>query len=365
MGFRFRKSFKIAPGVKINIGKKSTSLSLGGKGARYTISSTGRKTTTVGIPGTGISYSQSSSSKSRSNIEKQRLRENEHKLKELEREMVLLEAEYEVEEYNEHINLITSIHKDYIEFWDWKSINSKPIPFEPGTKGPNELEAIKKLEIYKSNLLAKIFKFIEKRKIEELKSDIVSAKEKDNELLSSWEHLNKLSSSILSKDLDSYLAVLDEVNPLYNLLDYIDYFEFYAIDEYTMIVDFNIIIDDVVPQQSKSLTKTGKLSVRNLTKTNYYSLVQDHVCSCVICIARHLFALLPLETVIINTQYEILNTETGHEESSTILSVKIDKDKLNSLNLDLIDPSDSINNFEHNMKFLKTKGFQPIDKISL
>ena len=50
MGFRFRKSIKIAPGVRVNIGKKSTSISFGGKGARYTVSSTGRKTASVGIP---------------------------------------------------------------------------------------------------------------------------------------------------------------------------------------------------------------------------------------------------------------------------------------------------------------------------
>ena len=56
MGFRFRKSIKIAPGVRVNIGKKSTSISFGGKGARYTVSSTGRKTASVGIPGTGLSY---------------------------------------------------------------------------------------------------------------------------------------------------------------------------------------------------------------------------------------------------------------------------------------------------------------------
>ena len=61
MGFRFRKRGKIAPGVKLNFGKKSTSVSFGGKGAHYTISSTGRKTSTVGIPGTGISYSSTQS----------------------------------------------------------------------------------------------------------------------------------------------------------------------------------------------------------------------------------------------------------------------------------------------------------------
>ena len=55
MGLRFRKSIKIAPGVKINLNKKSTSVTFGGKGVHYTASSTGKKTASVGIPGTGIS----------------------------------------------------------------------------------------------------------------------------------------------------------------------------------------------------------------------------------------------------------------------------------------------------------------------
>lgn len=57
MGWRFRKSIRILPGVKINLNKKSTSVTIGGKGAKKTISSTGRKTTTIGFSGTGVSYS--------------------------------------------------------------------------------------------------------------------------------------------------------------------------------------------------------------------------------------------------------------------------------------------------------------------
>jgi Flp pilus assembly protein TadB len=63
MGTRFRKSVKLAPGVRVNFGKKSSSISFGGKGARYTVSTTGRKTSTVGVPGTGLSYVHTSGSK--------------------------------------------------------------------------------------------------------------------------------------------------------------------------------------------------------------------------------------------------------------------------------------------------------------
>lgn len=60
MGFRFRKSFKIAPGVRVNVGKKSVGISAGVKGARVSVNSKGRVTKTVGIPGTGLSYTDTS-----------------------------------------------------------------------------------------------------------------------------------------------------------------------------------------------------------------------------------------------------------------------------------------------------------------
>lgn len=65
MAVRFRKSIKIAPGVRFNINKKSVGLTIGGKGAKYTVNSRGRRTATVGLPGTGLSYSQTSNSKKR------------------------------------------------------------------------------------------------------------------------------------------------------------------------------------------------------------------------------------------------------------------------------------------------------------
>lgn len=63
MGFRFHKSFKVAPGIRINVGKKSAGLSLGKKGARVSINTKGHKRATVGIPGTGLSYSTSLNNK--------------------------------------------------------------------------------------------------------------------------------------------------------------------------------------------------------------------------------------------------------------------------------------------------------------
>jgi hypothetical protein len=61
----FRKSFKVAPGVHINISRRGTGVSFGGRGAHVSFSPTGRVTKTVSIPGTGIYYRDVSTMNSR------------------------------------------------------------------------------------------------------------------------------------------------------------------------------------------------------------------------------------------------------------------------------------------------------------
>ncbi|MEM5769811.1 MAG: DUF4236 domain-containing protein [Bacillota bacterium] len=51
-----RKSIKIAPGIKLNLNKKSMSLTAGTKSARITMNSKGAMRASVGIPGTGPSH---------------------------------------------------------------------------------------------------------------------------------------------------------------------------------------------------------------------------------------------------------------------------------------------------------------------
>jgi hypothetical protein len=54
MGFRMRKSIKVAPGVRVNVSKRGVGASVGGKGGRYSVHSSGRRTVSAGsgvIPG--------------------------------------------------------------------------------------------------------------------------------------------------------------------------------------------------------------------------------------------------------------------------------------------------------------------------
>lgn len=65
MGFRARKSISIAKGVRLNISKTGVGISVGTKGLRHSVHSSGRRTRSVGIPGTGIGWVSSSSGSKR------------------------------------------------------------------------------------------------------------------------------------------------------------------------------------------------------------------------------------------------------------------------------------------------------------
>lgn len=56
MGFRMRKSFKVIPGVRLTVSPSGLGVSAGVRGARYSVHSSGRRTKSVGIPGTGLGW---------------------------------------------------------------------------------------------------------------------------------------------------------------------------------------------------------------------------------------------------------------------------------------------------------------------
>ena len=62
MTLRFRKRIKIIPGIWLNLSKRGVSTSIGRRGMTVNLKGDQVKTT-VGIPGSGISYSETSSAK--------------------------------------------------------------------------------------------------------------------------------------------------------------------------------------------------------------------------------------------------------------------------------------------------------------
>ena len=328
MGLCFRKSITIAPGVRINLSKSGPSLSFGKKGIRETISANGRSTTSIGIPGTGVYYKKSYDLKKLGKGKdktsgKDKSKESEAKAaaaaaKAQEKQALIEQNSAKVAEYENYVNSIKSVHKATDGYIDWVSLNKGDIP----------TNIVRGSETYKE-----------------------------------WEELKKFSERIVAGDTDAYLEVINEIRPYDDLLEYGSSFEVGTDNPEVLEVEFHIKSEEVVPNIELSLKASGEISEKEMSKTNYYALMQDYVCSTVIRVARDSFALLPVEKVYVHAVDEVLNTATGHQDEVTFVSVEFDRNRLQSLNMEMIDPSDAVAGFNHNMKFAKTTGFKPVERI--
>ena len=128
-------------------------------------------------------------------------------------------------------------------------------------------------------------------------------------------------------------------------------------------MEFHVKSDEVVPDREYILDEKGALKEKDLSKSAYYDMLQDYVCSCMLRIARDSFALLPIQRVAIHAVDKALNTATGREEENTIVSVCVERAQLEQVDFDRLDPSDALNAFPIRMDFKKTKGFAPVDRI--
>lgn len=352
MGLRLRKSFTICKGVKVNLGKMGSSLSFGTRGLRHTINLNAKKVHAEEVPETGASnVLVSSDKKSAPNVLLSDTKEFNR------------DAKKAVQEYNQMIAVIRGLHKYADEEIDWNIVHNSPEPFNINAIGPRARIAKEKLNNYEPSVSEKIFRFQLDKKLNELKAEVKRSMQEDEEIYNGWRNLVDLAGNIIRGNIDSYFEVINEMKPLDDLLEFGIDFEFGANSSDTIHVEFVIDSKTVVPYFSLSLTEHGKLTKKNLTKTLYYELIQAYVSSSAIRIARDMFALLPVEKTIVHIVDNRLNTQNGNIEKITVLSVEFDRKKLNSLNFDLINPAEALNNFRYNMNFSKTWGLEAVDRI--
>lgn len=310
MGLRFRKSVSLFPGVRLNFGKTGMSVSAGVPGFRKTIHTSGRVTTSVGIPGTGIYYVDTK------NPNSQRNRSNNRPAQQAEQTYIPetprataapVEQSYIAEEhYSAPTSVeqpvavsqidtaaVTAIHKTSDDTIDWTEMLVSAVPPDAS---------------YNAEM---------------------------------WRYYHEFAPKVLSGDIDTYLQLIYEVNPLDDLLAYGGNFEFGTDNAQKIEVEFSV---------NESALISAK---RQLNSVQYNLLLQDFVCSVCIRIARDMFALLPINHVIVHA---VMNGDT-------VVSVDFDRAKLSKVKFGYIDPSDTVSTFNCRMSFTENGGFSAVNQL--
>jgi hypothetical protein len=327
MGLNFRKSISLGKGLKLNLSKSGPSVSFGKSGLRQSINLKGQARTTVGIPGTGIYYTKTSNVKNLvggltgkdKNAKNKKAAKKEVEAKSASKtkaiaaqkennEELIKASQARIEEFAAGIDAIKSVHKQSDGYIDWEAIAN----------------------------------------------GAVSGQLKD---------LQPFAQSILAGDIDSYFKVIAEVGPFDDLLEYGSCFEVGTDDPSILEIEFQVKSDDIIPKEYPDMKADGEIVMKDFTKSAYYDLVQDYVSSTMLRVARDTFALLPVKEVVIHAVDKVLNPATGNDEEVTIVSAKVKRDALATLNFERIDPSDCLESFESNVRFRKTAGYAPVDRV--
>jgi hypothetical protein len=325
MGLNFHKTIKIAPGVNLNIGKTGVGVSVGTRGARFSVNSKGQTRQTFSIPGTGISYTSTSSVKK------------------------TIEKLTGTGETRKSTSKSASTRKAGTKTAAVKEVHPTPEEQEYAAANAEQIQALK--EIHKFHLDP-----VDWQKI-------ANTPQAAGQSFAAWQKMNTLAQGILANNYDTMTDAVEELKIFDEIAKYGSGFEMGMREDGIAAVEFDIAAENVMPTTVVSITASGKLSEKAMSKSAYFDLEQDYVCSTVLRIAADLFALLPVDQVLIHAKEQQLNSATGNEEEICILSSLIERRQFEKINLDKVDPSDCLESFDTRMKFLKTKGFVPVEPI--
>lgn len=278
-----------------------------------------------------------------------------------------------VDEWERYISELITLHTNLADSIDWKSTATLPSPTSPTPDSAHENNAKADLDNFKpGGFFAKLLGGDAKRQAR-LQQALMEAPAKDQAAfdkaqakyevdLKDWEQDTAMARRLLAGDEQAIAEVIRELQTL-SKEDLIGSSVQFTIENGTLHAVPSVHSDEIIPDYRRKQLASGKLSESKMPVGQFNELYQDYVASVALKVAGDMFQMLPLDEVYVTCQTSMLNTATGRKAPMAILSVHFVRSTFKKLNLRLIDPSDSMKNFNHRMAFKKTSGFQPIEPL--
>ena len=323
----------------------------------------------MGYKGT-IRAIQAEINRSRREAQK-RHREAQRQLAAQQRALEVERVALEVEVHEARIAAIQTVHHEVSQDIDWSELAQLPEPPAPEPVSRNEDAARRDLDAFRPSSILKKRAERKRQALEEAvkqaaqadQAEYAEAQREHQASVAEWKETTEIARRVLSGDTVAYSDALAMLQPFTDIEELGSSVRCEFLSPRLATATLNVAGESTIPSESKKQLATGKLSVKQMTKTAFYEIYQDFVCSSVLRIASELTHLLPTTAVVITAVDRMLDPATGHMKDQPILSVAIPEETLQQINLRRVDPSDSLGNFVHSMSFKKTKGFEPVEAI--
>ncbi len=275
---------------------------------------------------------------------KKRQRELERQAKEKAKLSALEQARLEVDTFENNLDVLLSVHKEQTEPVDWIGILSSLPPILPRKQAHHELKVRRRLAVSPGwhNASAAIEQAQQKDEQEYQAALQLHALEQ-----AEWEKMASLARRVLAGEREAYVEAINDLSPFAELATIGSSLHFTVHSGRIMECTLDTNGRKAIPAEVKSLTASGKVTVKPMPKARFIEIYQDYICGCVLRVAREIFGLLPVDTLLISATAESLDTSTGQTLNRPFLSVVLRRDVLEQLNFDKLDPSDSILSLMH------------------
>jgi hypothetical protein len=294
-----------------------------------------------------------------------RMRELERQAKEQAKLSAIEQARLEVDTFENQLEVLLSVHKEQGETWDWTAIAASLPPPSPNRNSRNEQRAKQQAAILPAEHRQSAQVVFEQARLKD-DEEFHRISQAYSEQMAEWEKLKSLARRILAGEHKAFTETLVELNPFAEISDLGSAIHFTV--HTVKLIDCVLKVNgkQAIPTELKTLTASGKVSVKLMPKGRFHEIYQDYVCGCVLRVARELFALFPVDTVLVTASVDAPDSRTGHITEQPVLSVAIPRAVAARLDFAQLDPSDAMENFQHRGDFKasrKTEAFQPITPL--
>ena len=289
-----------------------------------------------------------------------RLRELERQTKEQAKLSAIEQARLEVETFESGLEVLLSVHKEQGEIWDWAKFAMALPPHPPRKFSRHELRARQRAD----------HPAIAQASVQDEQEYQVALQAHAEEMMQ-WERMKAMARRILTGEHKAYTEALVEFSALAEISDLGSSVHFTVHNAKVLECGLKVNGRQAIPTELKTLTAAGKVSVKAMPKARFHEIYQDYVCGCVLRVAREVFALLPVETVLVTASADALDPRTGQTVEQPVLSAAISRATFGQLDFERLDPSDAVENFPHRGNFKASRksgefeGIAPMNSADL
>lgn len=260
---------------------------------------------------------------------------------------------------------LTSAHRTNFARRDWLTDATAPEVPPPERRDDAERSAARALEDYAPSWFARTFGRESKVRAQ-LEQAVTDARAADDaghaHALAAAAQRNALiafARRVIAREPDALVQALEEHSALGTLPFSVEGVRTMFVDGRVVAIVDGLDLEDM-PEETVTLLKSGKASVKPLAIGKRYELHRDAICSAAVRVGIEVLATLPLDEVEVLMLTDILDRATGHIAAAPVLHLRMTAQALAAMNLGRTDAAAIVDRLGGHLDWNKREGFRAI-----